>query len=150
MMKAYERLREMAEDELNKIAERGELSPTVAPMAHVLTDIVKNIDKIEMLEEGGGYSREGGGSYRGYSRDGGGSYRGGYSREGGSYDGGGSYAGSYDGGYSERRGRDSRGRYTSRDDGKEHMMHQIREMMHNAEGREREALERCMAELQKG
>jgi hypothetical protein len=142
MMKAYEHLREMAEDELNKIAERGELSPTVAPMAHVLTDIVKNIDKIEMLEEGGGYSREGGGSYRGYSRDGGGSYR-------GSYDSG-SYGGSYDGGYSERRGRDSRGRYTSRDDGKEHMMHQIREMMHNADGREREALERCMNELQKG
>jgi hypothetical protein len=141
MMKAYDRIREMAEDELNRIAERGELSPAVAPMAHVLTDIVKNIDKIEMLEEGG-YSKEGGGSYRGYSRDGGGSYR-------GSYDGG-SYGGSYDGGYSERRGRDSRGRYTSRDDGKEHMMHQIREMMHNAEGREREALERCMNELQKG
>ena len=154
----YEKVKKMAEEELHKITERGELSPSAIPVVQLLTDIVKNVDKIEMLEEemgefeqGGsqrGYSREGGSSNRGYSRDGGGSYRG-----GSSYDGGGSYRGgsSYEeGGYSEessyRRRRDSRGRY-SRADGKEHMMHKLGEMMHDANDQEREVLERCMREL---
>lgn len=145
-MMLYEQVKKMAKEELQKITERGELNPSTIPMVQLLTDIIKNADKIEMLEEeldefekGGsnrGYSRDGGASYRGYSRDGGGSYRG-----GSSYD---------DGGYSEessyRRKRDSMGRY-SRADGKDHMMHKLGEMMHDANDHEREVLERCMREL---
>jgi hypothetical protein len=146
MMRAYDRIRDMAEDELSKIAEHGELSPAMLPDVHLLTDIIKNVDKICILnEEGGGYSRDGGNSNRGYSRDGGTSNRG-YSREGGN-----SNRGSY-GGYDEessyRRRRDSMGRY-SREGGKEHMMHQLGEMMRNADEHEREALEKCMRELDK-
>lgn len=99
-MKALEDIREMLCKELDKFAERRELSAASLETLHKLTDTIKNIDKIEMLEEdGGGYSRDGNwtatGTYgRGYSRDmlmddGRGGYsnrhyvRGHYSRDGG-------------------------------------------------------------------
>ena len=143
MMRAYDRIRDMAEDELSKIAEHGELTPAMLPDVHLLTDIIKNVDKICILNEDEGYSREGGSSGRGYSREGGN-----YSNRG-SYRGGSSYDGySEEASYARRR-RDSMGRY-SREDGKEHMMHQLGEMMRNANEHEREALERCMSELNRG
>lgn len=143
MMRAYDRIRDMAEDELSKIAEHGELTPAMLPDVHLLTDIIKNVDKICILNEDDGYSREGGSSGRGYSREGGN-----YSNRG-SYRGGSSYDGySEEASYARRR-RDRMGRY-SREDGKEHMMHQLGEMMRNANEREREALERCMSELNRG
>lgn len=143
MMRAYDRIRDMAEDELSKIAEHGELTPAMLPDVHLLTDIIKNVDKICILNEDEGYSREGGSSGRGYSREGGN-----YSNRG-SYRGGSSYDGySEEASYARRR-RDRMGRY-SREDGKEHMMHQLGEMMRNANEHEREALERCMSELNRG
>lgn len=143
MMRAYDRIRDMAEDELSKIAEHGELTPAMLPDVHLLTDIIKNVDKICILNEDDGYSREGGSSGRGYSREGGN-----YSNRN-SYRGGSSYDGySEEASYARRR-RDRMGRY-SREDGKEHMMHQLGEMMRNANEREREALERCMSELNRG
>lgn len=143
MMRAYDRIRDMAEDELSKIAEHGELTPAMLPDVHLLTDIIKNVDKICILNEDDGYSREGGSSGRGYSREGGN-----YSNRG-SYRGGSSYDGySEEASYARRR-RDRMGRY-SREDGKEHMMHQLGEMMRNANEHEREALERCMSELNRG
>ena len=139
--------------ELEEYAERGELSAGSLDVLHKLTDTIKNIDKIEMLEEDGGYSREGGGSYEGGNSSARGGRRGGrhyvrahYSREGGgSYDGGGSYGrgGSYD------RGGSYRGGY-SRDDGKQHMMQKMEEMMQYADNdRQREALRGCMEQLER-
>lgn len=76
--KMYE-LRDILCEELDKIADKGELSTGELDTAHKLTDTIKNIDKIMMLEEDGGYSRDGeweamgnynrGNSYRGRSRD---------------------------------------------------------------------------------
>jgi len=89
--------------ELEEIAEKGELSAGGLDTLHKLTDTIKNIDKIEMLEDGdysndGDWEAEMRGNYgRGYSRDG---------------DRGGSRGGQ--GGYSSRRGqrRDNMGRYS--------------------------------------
>lgn len=42
--------------------------------------------------------------------------------------------------------RDSRGRY-SRDDGKEHLMHQLKDMMHDSDDRERDLIKRFMEQM---
>lgn len=117
----------------------GRLSDMEIQKIHMLTDTVKNICKIEMLEDGEGYSERVDGDARiGYSRDGEWMARGGYG--GNSYrEGGSSYA---------RRRRDSMGRY-SRADGKEHMAEKLREMMMEAEGEEREAIRKCLKEIEK-
>lgn len=122
----------------------GRLSDMEIQKIHMLTDTVKNICKIEMLEDGEGYSERVDGDVHvgygreGYSRDGEWMARGGYG--GNSYrEGGSSYA---------RRRRDSMGRY-SRADGKEHMAEKLREMMMEAEGEEREAIRKCLKEIEK-
>lgn len=122
----------------------GRLSDMEIQKIHMLTDTVKNICKIEMLEDGEGYSERVDGDVHvgygreGYSRDGEWMARGGYG--GNSYrEGGSSYA---------RRRRDSMGRY-SRADGKEHMAEKLREMMQEAEGEEREAIRKCLKEIEK-
>lgn len=94
-MRAYEDLNEMLCKEVEEIANKGELSAGDLETVHKLTDTIKNILKIGMLEEGGSSSdgrwnaegSYGNGGYSGrhyvrghYSRDGGNSYRGGYSR----------------------------------------------------------------------
>ena len=136
-MKDYRKLKEMLCDELDKFAERKELSGSSLDIIHKLTDTIKNLDKIEMLEEEGGYSERG--------------RSGGYSRDGGDWEAHGVYGGnSYnDGGNSYRgRNRDSMGRY-SRDDGKEHMVRKLREMMGDAESdAEREALRHCISKIE--
>lgn len=115
-------------DELMEVAQKRELSAGDLEMAHKLTDTVKNIDKILMLEDSG-YSR------RGYSRDD--NWRGGASYDGeGSYEGGGSYA---RGGYS-RRG-------YSRDEGRDRMTRDIEEMMQGADQRQKEILQRAVHAL---
>jgi hypothetical protein len=122
----------------------GRLSDMEIQKIHMLTDTVKNICKIEMLEDGEGYSERVDGDVHvgygreGYSRDGEWMARGGYG--GNSYrEGGSSYA---------RRRRDSMGRY-SRADGKEHMAEKLREMMMEADGEEREAIRKCLKEIEK-
>ena len=120
--------------ELDEIARKGELGAGDLEIIHKLTDTIKNIDKIEILEEDGGYSQAGdwemegrgsynrGSSYRGQRRD----SRGRYSRE----------------------GRGSRGGY-SRHDAKEAMMEQMEMLMEQAGSeREREAIRRCMGQLE--
>ena len=138
-MKSMHELREMLCKELDKIAEMGELSAGSLEAVHKLTDTIKNIDKIEMLEDGG-YSHAidwmDGRVYdqdSSYARRGRHYVRGHYSRD--------------DGEYSQRR-RDSRGRY-SRDGAKEHMVGQLEEIMEHAETeKEREAIRRCMTQLE--
>lgn len=95
------KLRENAEKELKAIEEKG-LTSSNLDNAYKLVEIMKGVDKIEMMQDGGysqeGYSRD----MEDYSRERG------YSREGG-------YSNDYDNGNSYRRGRSERtGRYVHR------------------------------------
>ena len=146
-MKHLEKLKEALCEELDKFGKSGDITVNSLEKINKLTDTIKNIDKIMMLEEDGGYSE-------GYMDDGmmrGNSYARGrrnakrdsmgrYSSEGGSYDGG-SYRGgqggsSYEGGY-------------SRHDAKDWMMSQLGEMMEDADPKEREALKECKRAIER-
>lgn len=137
-MKALEDLREMLCDELDEIAKKQEMSAGDLETVHKLTDTIKNIDKICILEEDGGYSQagdwemEGRGSYgreSSYANRGRHYVRGHYSRDGGRM---------YD--------RDG----YSRGDAKDHMMRQLKAIMDDAgNDREREAIRRCMEQMEK-
>ena len=120
--------------ELDEIARKPEMGAGDLEIIHKLTDTIKNLDKIEMLEDDGGYSQAGdweadmrgtygrGSSYRGRKRD----SMGRYSRE----------------------GRGGRGGY-SRHDAKEAMMEQMEMLMDQAGSeRERKAIRRCMGQLE--
>ena len=146
--------------ELEDYAENGKKSGKMSmgdlDSIHKLTDTVKNILKIDMLEEESGYSEDG--AYMGEGRIYGTSYddemrRGGgysYARGRGRYakrDSMGRY--SSDDGYMRRDGRGMRDGY-SRDDGKAYMMEQLEDMMEDAEKpAEKEALRRCMEALKR-
>ena len=142
------------EDYAEKGKKSGKMSMGDLESIHKLTDTVKNILKIDMLEEESGYSEDG--RYMGEGRIYGTSYESGYSERGGSSyaRGRGRYAkrdsmGRYsrDGGMSYRGG--MRGGY-SRDDAKSYMIEQIEEMMETAEKpAEKEALRRCMDALKR-
>ena len=116
-MKALYDLRDMLCSELDEIAHKGEMSAGDLETVHKLTDTIKNIDKIEMLESDG-YSRSDGGVW---------TSRGNYGR-------GSSYA---------RRGTHYvRGHY-SRDDGRDAMLRRVQEMMDDADDSDREIISRC-------
>ena len=127
--KAMYELREMLCKELDELARKGELGAGDLDIAHKLTDTIKNIDKIEMLEDDG-YSM--GGDYsRRYSRDGNweADMRGSYGRDM----------------YNARRGSHYvRGHY-SRDGAMDNMKRQLQEMLDNADDESiRKAIQRCM------
>ena len=141
------------EDYAEKGKKSGKMSMGDLDSIHKLTDTVKNILKIDMLEDEGGYSEDGayigegriyGTSYDGYDR--GASYasgRGRYAKR----DSMGRY--SRDDGYMRRDGRGMRDGY-SRDDGKAYMMEKLEDMMEDAEKpAEKEALRRCMEALKR-
>ena len=120
-------------DELDEIARKGELGAGDLEIIHKLTDTIKNLDKIEMLEDGG-YSQAGD-----WEMEGRGSYNRGSSYRGRKRDSMGRYS---------REGRDGRGGY-SRHDAKEAMMEQMEMLMDQAGSeREREAIRRCMGQLE--
>lgn len=142
------------EDYAEKGKKSGKMSMGDLESIHKLTDTVKNILKIDMLEGETGYSEDGhymgegriyGTSYDGYDR--GTSYargRGRYARR----DSMGRYSRDYGMSYA-RDGRGMRGGY-SRDDGKHYMMEQLEDMMDDAEKpAEKEALRRCMEALKR-
>ena len=109
-------------DEYNRDAKNG-LNERVLDTVHKLTDTIKNIDKIMMLEDGD-YSRSGE-----WEAD----MRGNYGRTE-NYNRGNSYA---------NRGRHYvRGHY-SRGDGREKMISDIEDMMQEATGAERDAYKRA-------
>lgn len=131
-MEYMHELKEKLCDELEEIARKGELGAGDLEIVHKLTDTIKNLDKIEMLEDGG-YSQAGD-----------------WEIEGRAYNRGNSYA---------RRKRDSMGRYSregrggrggySRHDAKEAMMDQMEDLMAQAGSeKEREAIRRCMNQLE--
>ena len=113
--------------ELEEVARKPEMGAGDLELIHKLTDTIKNIDKIDALEDGG-YSRDGDWEMEGRGR----------------YNRGSSYA----------RRRDSRGRYTSdrrysRDDAKTHMIEQMEQMMNGSQNeREREIIRRAMEQLE--
>lgn len=129
-MKSMYDLRDMLCKELDEISRKGELGAGDLDIVHKLASTIKNLDKIEMMEDDG-YSRDGD-----YSRDGN------YSRGGdwqadmrGTYGRGNSYA---------RRGTHYvRGHY-SRADSMEHLREQINDMMRETDDdRVKEALRRA-------
>ena len=144
------------EDYAEKGKKSGKMSMGDLDSIHKLTDTVKNILKIDMLEGETGYSEDG--AYMGEGRIYGTSYddemrRGGgysYARGRGRYakrDSMGRY--SRDDGYMRRDGRGMRDGY-SRDEGKAYMMEQLEDMMEDAEKpAEKEALRRCMDALKR-
>ena len=148
-MKAMHDLKYMLCKEIDKIAKKGELTAGSLETVHKLTDTVKNIDKIMMLEDEG-YSERGGYSQRRdsrgrYSRDDGMDY----SRNGGMWNAQGSYGGghAYDDGGSSYG--DERHMRYSREDGKEHMMRTFGELMEGANTEQRRIIQRAMDELRK-
>ena len=132
-MREAKRVREQLCEMFDQYAQKGRMSSSDVEMIWRITDTIKNIDKIEMLEQGG-YS--GDDSFDGYS---GRHYvRGHYSRD--SYSGREGYA-AYDGGSSNS----SYGSSYSRS--KESMKEQLERMMHEAEPREREAIKKCLEQM---
>ncbi len=144
--------------ELEDYAENGKKSGKMSmddlESIHKLTDTVKNILKIDLLESEEGYSEDG--HYMGEGRIYGTSYDDGmrrgvgysYARGRGRYakrDSMGRY--SRDDGYMRRDVRGMRDGY-SRDDGKAYMIERLEDMMEDAENpAEKEALRRCMEAL---
>ncbi len=108
-MRKFDRLKENAEKELQIIEEKG-LEKGNVQMAGMLVEMVKGIDKINMMQDSGEYSRDGySRDMEDYSRE-----RGGYSRNG-DYSREGNYSNDYDNGNSYRRGRSATtGRYVHR------------------------------------
>ena len=159
-MHYMEDLKDLLCAELEDYAENGKKSGKMSmgdlDSIHKLTDTVKNILKIDMLEGETGYSEDG--AYMGEGRIYGTSYDDGMRRGGGySYARGrGRYAkrdsmGRYsrDDGYMRRDGRGMRDGY-SREEGKAYMMEQLEDMMEDAEKpAEKEALRRCMDALKR-
>ena len=159
-MHYMEDLKDLLCAELEDYAENGKKSGKMSmgdlDSIHKLTDTVKNILKIDMLEDESGYSEDG--AYMGEGRIYGTSYDDGMRRGAGySYARGrGRYAkrdsmGRYsrDDGYMRRDVRGMRDGY-SRDEGKAYMMEQLEDMMEDAEKpAEKEALRRCMEALKR-
>ena len=161
-MEYIEKIKKMLCKELDEYAMKQKLTGGDLDMIWKLTDTVKNLDKISMLEESEGYSEARGGM-RGHSYMHGSSYdddmmyserrgrgrnakrdrMGRYSSEDGSYEGGSSYDD-----YSEEssyRG----GRGYSRSDAKDHLMRGLGSMMESADPNEREILKDCMRKLER-
>ena len=139
-MEKLHELKEKLWAELDELAEKREMGAGDLEVVHKITDTIKNIDKICMLEEEGGYSEAvDGGDYghgSSYANRGKHYVRGHYSRDSGR-DG--------MGGYSSRR--DSRGRY-SRDDGRSEMMEHIEMAMDAATPEDKETIKRFMRQLE--
>ena len=81
--KAMYDLRNMLCEELDELARKGDLGAGDLEIAHKLTDTIKNIDKIEAMEEDGYSSRRDEYDMRGRGRRGTHYVRGHYSRDGG-------------------------------------------------------------------
>jgi len=135
MEKLYD-LKDKLCEELEEIARKPDMGPGDLELIHKLTDTIKNIGKIEMLAEEGGYSQEDGGYGRdvSYANRGKHYVRGHYSRDGGID------------GYSSRR-RDNRGRY-SRDDGRSVMMEHLEMALDSASDQDRETIKRFIRQME--
>lgn len=136
-MEYMNKIKKMLCKELEEYAEQKSLSASDLEMIHKLTDTIKNLDKIEMLENEDGYSEhypyEDMGSS--YARRGTHYVRGHYSRGTDR-----NYPGHYDNEYARRY---------SRDEAKDKIMSKLGEMMDGADPNEREALKKAMQEIER-
>lgn len=137
-MEKLHELKEKLWAELDELAEKREMGAGDLEVVHKITDTIKNIDKICMLEDGDGYSEAVDGMDYGrgssYANRGKHYVRGHYSRDGGMD------------GYSSRR-RDNRGHY-SRDDGRSEMMEHLEMALDSANDQDRETIKRFMRQLE--
>lgn len=131
------KIKNMLCKELEEYGERNSINASDVEMIHKLTDTIKNLDKIEMLED-----NEYSGNYPmryddgvSYARRGTHYVRGHYSRDDGRDD------------YSERYDRRYDNRY-SKDEAKDKMMSKLGEMMDGADPNEREVLKHAMRKLE--
>ena len=141
-MEYMNKIKKMLCKELEEYGEQKSISASDVEMIHKLTDTIKNLDKIEMLEDEGGYS----GHYPMY--DDGVSYargRGRYAKR----DSRGRYSSDMDGNYSDEYSDRGYDRCYSRGDAKDHMMSKLGEMMENADPNEREALKEAMRKIER-
>lgn len=143
-MRTLEELRDKFCKELDEIARKDDLSAGDLETVHKLTDTIKNIDKICVMDMDDGYSGAGEWEAKGRFGD--------------------EYARRHDGGNSYARGRkrDSMGRYSrdsrrmndgrySRDDGKEHMISKLEDMLDDVDNdRVKSAIHKVITELEKG
>lgn len=135
-MKAMEDLRDMLCEELDEIARKQEMSAGDLEAVHKLTDTIKNIDKISIMEEDGEYSQAGDWEVEG---------RGNYGR-GNSYANRGKH---YVRGHYSRDGGRGGMRGYSRDGARDRMMEQLESMMGDASSdKERQAIRRCIEQLE--
>ena len=144
-MEYIEKIKKMLCKELDEYAMKGKISGSDLDMIWKLTDTVKNLDKIAMLEDGDSY--DGYSEMREYPYIGGSSYargRGRYAKR----DSMGRYSSddrmSYDD-YSEAR----MDRRYSRDDAKDHLMDKMGEMMTSANEEQREILKDAMRKIER-
>lgn len=146
-MKTMDELKEMLDDELKEVVKKGDISSTELDNVYKAVKTLNYIETIKAMQEYGGSSRD----YSGRSYDG--SYD--------SYDRGGSYArrgrdgdgdGRYSEEYSNRRGRDAMGRYTSRDGysghNKQELVADMKEMMHMVGPEEKKAMKQTIEILE--
>lgn len=137
-------IKETASRHLADIAKKGELNSSAADMAQKLTDIIKNIYKIEMLEEGGYSEADGEWTAQGMYRGGRHSYH-----DGMNYKDEPSYRGrmSYDDG---RGGMTADHSYNSYGAGRGNLAHKIEELMGQASSEsERQMLQRFAEEARR-
>lgn len=143
-MEYIEKIKKMLCKELDEYAMKGKISGSDLDMIWKLTDTVKNLDKIEILEKDDSY--DGYSEMREYPYMGGSSYARGRGR------------------YAKR---DSMGRYSSddrmaddysearmdrrysRDDAKDHLMDKMGEMMTSANEEQREILKEAMRKIER-
>ena len=128
-MEYIEKIKRVLCNELKAYADSKDITESKLNVIHKLTDTIKNLDKIKMLEEKSGYSEH-------YDDDDGNSYRGRMHAK-----------------------RDSMGRYSRDDEysendysehgAKDRMMHKLGEMMRGADSEQRRILEKCMHEIDK-
>lgn len=144
-MEYIEKIKKMLCKELDEYAMKSKISGSDLDMIWKLTDTVKNLDKIEMLEDRDSY--DGYSEMREYPYMGGSSYargRGRYAK----CDSMGRYSSedrmSYDN-YSEER----TDRRYSMDDAKDHLMSKIGEAMEGASPNEREILKDAMRKIER-
>lgn len=128
----YDKLKDRLHEELEKIEHKADMSAGDLETAHKLTDTIKNIDKICMLED------------EGYSEmvDTDHAHRSSYGRSG-------TMTWRNDNGYSNRRHRDSMGRY-SRGDGRSEMMEHLEAAMDAATAQDKENIKRFMRQIENG
>lgn len=130
-MKILEDLSYELEDMIKPIVKKGDITPTELDNVYKAAKTMYYIETIGAMKE---YGNSNDYSYRR------------------SYDGMSYRDRSYDDGYSERRGRDARGRYTSREgySGNDEMMSKLERMMNEAGSEtERQTIRECMRKLER-